>query len=170
MNLKNKRYVAAVVAVLTTIALTSCEGDVMDSNEPTITKSEASARLSQYVQQAVRDTLPEKARLENHGPVAELGCTDPAGKSDGRLHVSSSHWIRDIDPISFNENFDAINGWWTAKGWKIVNDDRPGDMFINADNPADQFGMSIQANDKNEFSMTVSSPCIWPNGTPQPKN
>lgn len=169
MSPKNKRYITAAAAVSTMMLLTSCEGDAMDSNEPTITKSEASARLSQYVQQIVQDTLPKTARLEDHGPASELGCTDPAGKPDGRLHVSASHWIRDIDPVAYNKHFDAIKGWWTKNGWKIVNDDRPGDMFINADNPVDQFGMSIQANDKNDFSMTVSSPCVWPTGTPQPK-
>jgi hypothetical protein len=170
MSLKNKRYIAAVAAVSTVMMLASCEGDAMDSDEPTITKLEASARLSRYVQQIVQDTLPKTVRLEDHGPVSELGCTDPVGKPDGRLHVSASHWIRGIDPVTYNKHFDAIKGWWATNGWKIVNDDRPGDMFINADNPVDQFGMSIQANDKNDFSMTVSSPCVWPNGTPQPRN
>lgn len=36
-------------------------------------------------------------------------------------------------------------------------------------NNEDEVGLSLQTNDQNRLYIIASSPCVWPNGKPEPE-
>ncbi|OZM73192.1 hypothetical protein CFN78_09960 [Amycolatopsis antarctica] len=140
-----------------------------DQGQPTITAQQAKEQTERDVRELVT-ALPAGARLEklhyDQGP-----CTDESGAGFGkRVQPNVSYWVRDLDPAQYNIHFDAMKAWLQGHGWIVRNDDRPSDMFLNAFRERDQFTMSLQANKKGGLTLGASSPCVWPEGTPEPEN
>ncbi|WP_370949054.1 hypothetical protein AB5J62_16290 [Amycolatopsis sp. cg5] len=154
---------AVFVASLAT--LTACGDETMD---PTMTAAQAKAQAAEHVREATTASLPTGFQLIDRGSLP-LGCTDTQGKPDGRTEIAVDYWIDGIDRAKNDDYVDAVKNWWTAHGWNIESDSRPRDMFVNAKNSHTEFTMSIKATPDGRLSIDASSPCVWPNGTPQPK-
>jgi hypothetical protein len=138
-------------------------GDVMKS---TITEQQARERVEQHIQGAL-SSLPGSAQrklfTQNRSE-----CTDPTDDGpQGRYEISATYEIVGLDPAEFPKHFTAIVQWWTSHDFKVLTDSRPKDQYVFARNSTDAFDMSVQANDLGKFYLGATSPCVWPNGTPQ---
>lgn len=139
-----------------------------DPNKPTITAQQATQQVQQYVKDLMV-VFPREAVLEQHGDVLTGPCANPSGVGfEKRVQVSVEYWIRGLDTARYNEYFDAMKAWLPSHGWTVSTDSRPRDMFLNAYRGDDSFTMSLQANNKGGLSIGTASPCVWPNGTPEP--
>ncbi|KFU80010.1 hypothetical protein SAMN04489729_2549 [Amycolatopsis lurida] len=136
--------------------------------ESTITEQQARDKVEQYIQGAL-SALPDGAAVK---PFTRnrSECTDPTDKGPlGRFEISATYEIVGLDSARFAEHFAAITQWWEANAFKILTDARPTDQYVFARNTGDAFDMSIKANDLGKFYVGATSPCVWPNGTPEPQ-
>ncbi|WP_037304495.1 hypothetical protein [Amycolatopsis orientalis] len=136
--------------------------------KPTITEQQAREKVEAYIQAAFA-VLPGSARRK---PFTQnrSECADPTDNGpQGRFEISATYEVTGLEPAKFAEYFDAVVGWWTAHGFKVLTDSRPKDQYVFARNNADAFDMSVQANDLGKFYLGATSPCVWPNGTPEPQ-
>lgn len=139
-----------------------------DPNKPTITAAQAATQAQQYVKDLIV-VFPAEATLEQHGDVLTGPCANPSGVGfDKRVQASVDYWIRGLDAARYHEYFDAMKAWLPAGGWTIDTDSRPKDMFLHANRADDEFTLTLQANNKGGLSIGAASPCVWPNGTPDP--
>ncbi|MEV6912170.1 hypothetical protein [Amycolatopsis sp. NPDC051071] len=136
--------------------------------KPTITEHQAKDRVELYIR-TVLSTLPATAQrklfTQNRSE-----CTDPTDNGpQGRFEISATYEVTGLDPAKFAEYFDAIVKWWSAHGFEVLTDSRPKDQYVFVRNNRDAFDMSVQANDLGKFYLGATSPCVWPNGTPEPQ-
>jgi len=134
----------------------------------TITEHEAKDRVELYIE-AVVAALPGSAERK---PFTQhrSECTDPTDDGpQGRFEISATYEVTGLEPARFGEYFDAIVQWWTAHDFTILTDSRPKDQYVFVRNNADAFDMTVQANDLGKFYVGATSPCVWPNGTPEPQ-
>jgi hypothetical protein len=76
-------------------------------------------------------------------------------------------WIRGVAEEDNEVALVLMHDHWVDSGYRIVNDNRPDDPFINARNEEDNFLVATQYNKNGTLSLTVGSPCLWPDGTPE---
>jgi hypothetical protein len=137
----------------------------------TITQQQAVERVEQYIREVVTALAP-RARLEVLYGSDGSACDDPTDNGPrGRVIASRSYWLRDIPAEKNEEYVTAIVHWWTEHDFGILTDDRPNDVYVWAENRRDGFRMSVQqtATGPPQLSLGATSPCVWPNGTPEPK-
>ena len=156
------RFALLVVAVL--VATVACGGDKV---EPSISLADAQATASKDLREAAAAVFPPGFSLEEMPP-QPLPCTGSSNRPDGRVLVGVSFWVNGIDNARNNSYFDALKNWWTAHGWAVATDSRPGDMFVNAGR--DGYLMSLQASVNGRLSLGNSTPCVWRSGTPEPSS
>lgn len=160
----NGAWIVVVVAMLTIFA-TGCGEAVRN----TITQQQAEQRVEENYRMVLA-LLPKEAR-----PALQVGdiqpCDDPTDDGPrGRVIASVSYQVRDLQAADFNAHFDAIKQWWTDHNFRILDDSRPKNMYLWAENNGDGFRMALQANDVGGFYIISTSPCVWPEGTPAPQN
>ncbi|SFQ43329.1 hypothetical protein SAMN05421810_107144 [Amycolatopsis arida] len=143
--------------------------NINDQPETTVTVQQATERVKQYARE-LKGALPVDAVLEER-TVSQGNCEDPSGGGFGkRVQAWADYWVRGLDPAQYNAYFDAMKSWLSSHGWRVGADRRPGDMFLNAVHEGDEFTMSLAANDKGGLALATSSPCVWPDGTPEPES
>lgn len=135
----------------------------------TITLDEAKQRANAYVEQ-VSAALPSKPRLVPiFGGISTLECTDPDDNGPkGRITAAADYFLEDI-PVERNpEIFDFFRRHLTQQGFKVRTQQSD---FLVMVNPKDGFRIGLQESGDGSkgISLTVSSPCVWPNGTPSPQ-
>ncbi|WP_039796126.1 hypothetical protein [Amycolatopsis alba] len=136
--------------------------------KPTITEQQATERVEGYLK-AVLAALPGTAELK---PFTRnrSECTDPTDDGPhGRFEISSTYEVAGLEPARFAEYFDAVVQWWSAHDFTVLTDSRPKDQYVFVRSNVDAFDMSVQANDLGKFYVGATSPCVWPNGTPEPE-
>ncbi len=134
--------------------------------KPTITEQQAKDKVELYIETAL-SALPATARRK---PFTRnrSECTDPTDKGpQGRFEISATYEVTGLDTAKFAEYFDALVQWWSAHDFEVLTDSRPKDQYVFVRNNADAFDMSAQANDLGKFYVGATSPCVWPNGTPE---
>lgn len=138
--------------------------------KPTITEQQATQRVDDYVRQAMT-ALPPEARLEVLSATSSSSCDDPTDNGPrGRVSVGNIYWVRDLPKESNHQYFDAVTKWWTDHNFGILDNIRdPDSNYVWAENKTDGFRMSFSDNPKGELTLSANSPCVWPNGTPEPK-
>jgi hypothetical protein len=158
----HRRLVVGIglMAVLTS----GCGGDVRN----TITQQEAAKRVEEHIH-AVVALLPKEARLEQ-GLSTPQNCDDPTDNGPrGRITESHTYQIHDLPPAEYNAYFDTIKQWWETHNYQILADSRPKAMYLWAENKNDSFRISVKSNDVGGFYVISTSPCVWPQGTPAPR-
>ncbi|RZS34821.1 hypothetical protein EV193_108170 [Herbihabitans rhizosphaerae] len=135
----------------------------------TITQDEAAKRGEDYLRQAIM-ALPPQARPEPFGPITFDPCDDPTDRGPrGRVEVSHRYKINGLPPAENSRHIDLVKQWWESHGWRVLSDDRrTNGRHLWVENTADSFHMSITSNPGNELYIGVTSPCVWPKGTPEP--
>jgi hypothetical protein len=134
----------------------------------TITEQQATVLAERYVRQAMV-ALPGEARLEVQDSTSSSACDDPSDNGPkGRVTVGNVYWVRGI--ANENKYFDAVLAWWKAHGFAVMEDDRPKGNWISVENRKDGFRMAFRDNPKGDLLLGADSPCVWPKGTPTPRD
>ncbi|WP_406633771.1 hypothetical protein [Amycolatopsis sp. WGS_07] len=100
-------------------------------------------------------------------------CTDSSDQETGQVRVGVTYWVDGPDRAQNNSYYEKLKQWWHDKGWTIGTDTWAGDQFVNARN-GDGYLMSLTGTVTGtvlgRLSVGASSPCVWPNGTPEPRS
>lgn len=148
--LRRPRGAVTVLLLVLTVVLAGCGERAAG---PRVTESQAYDRIEGMVRSAV-DALPA-ARLEPSAPAESTRCE---GQAEGRVVVSNSYWLRDIDYD--DRYFDTMLRWWTEHGFEVVDDLRPERHYLWVEKTADGFRMSLRANENGELLLGAESPCL----------
>lgn len=157
-----------MVAIAATLLSGCGNGAEMRS---TITQQQASERAEQYIRETV-SALSPSARLELSRRFDDSPCDDPTDNGPkGRVIASSVYWLNDIPADRQSEYVDALVRWWSEHDFAILTDKRPNDTYVLVENRRDGFRMSVQQTvvGPQRLSLGATSPCVWPNGTPEPE-
>lgn len=135
----------------------------------TITLDQAKQRAIAYAHQ-VGAVLPGKPRLVPNGGMTTLECTDPDDNGpQGRSSTGGSFFLRDIPQKQLPEIFNFFHSYLTQQGFAVHIQQSD---FLVMENPKDSFRVGLQEGGEGSskgLSLIVSSPCVWPNGTPSPQ-
>jgi hypothetical protein len=165
-----RRYSAAAfllvaAAIFTT---TGCSNVVTGAGmQNTITIDQAEQRANAYAQQ-VSAVLPGKPRLvPNAGGITTLECTDPDDNGpQGRISAGGGFFLQDIPQERIPEIFDFFSRYLTQQGFQVHIQQS---AVLVMENPKDGFRVGLQEGGEGSsksLGLIVSSPCVWPNGTP----
>ncbi|MFL6140673.1 MAG: hypothetical protein ACJ72N_02235 [Labedaea sp.] len=138
----------------------------------TITQQQASERAERYIREAVAGLIPP-ARLEVLSSFDDSPCDDPTDNGPkGRVIASRGYWLNDISPDQHSAYVDDLVRWWSEHNFTVLTDNRPGNVYVWAENRNDGFRMAIQQTEigPKRLSLGATSPCVWPNGTPEPQS
>lgn len=134
--------------------------------EETMTQEEAAERAREQIDNLM-EALPETAQLEERGGPNFAACDDPTdGGPRDRVTVSDSYWIRGLPVEDNDQTIELMYEYWTANGYRVLRDERPDKPSIAVENEEDFFWMSLRISDEGSLSISASSPCVWPEGTP----
>lgn len=134
---------------------------------PTITQDEATGKLQEYADETLA-ALPEEAEFEERRGPNPAPCDDTSMLgAKKRVTVSEFFWIRGIPEEDNETALELMHDHWTENGYQILNDNRPDDPFINAGNEEDSFQIASEYNKNGTLSLTIRSPCLWPDGDPE---
>ena len=134
---------------------------------PTITQDEATEKVGEHADDTLT-ALPEEAQLEERGGPSPSPCGDSSILGpQGRVTVGEFFWIRGIPEEDNETTLELMHDHWNNNGYQILNDNRPDDPFINVENKEDNFLIATQYNKNGTLSLTIGSPCLWPDGTPE---
>jgi hypothetical protein len=138
----------------------------------TITQQQAGERAERYIREAVAGLTPP-ARLEVLSSFDDSPCDDPTDNGPkGRVIASRGYWLNDISPDQHSTYVDDLVRWWSEHNFTVLTDNRPGNVYVWAENRHDGFRMAIQQTEigPKRLSLGATSPCVWPNGTPEPQS
>lgn len=136
---------------------------------PTITLAEANRVIEQNVKAALT-ALPDTAKLKPFNVIEDFPCEDPDdGGPPGRSWAERSDQVIGLDPEKIPEYYHLLRTWWLNHGFTILREfPDEGDQRISVERKSDGFRMGFQANHLGKMYLESSSPCVWPNGTPEP--
>lgn len=138
---------------------------MIPGRQPTITLDEAKHRAHAYFDDIVR-ALPVTPRLEEVGSPTSIECTDPTDNGPrGRYDYGFAYFLDGIPTERNPEIYQVFRTYLTGRGFVPYADD-PG--FLGMESTRDGFRAVLeQSIDASQsLSLTISAPCVWPNGTP----
>ncbi len=137
--------------------------------ESTITLADAARKVDVYAEQA-RQALGADVKFINPYKDYDFPCSNADGSpSKNRREATVDYRLEGVASDQIPVFFQKIRVHWEKTGFAITDDDKKG-SFLAAKNNVDGFKMGMQANHLNEISLSVSSPCVWRNGTPEPNS
>jgi hypothetical protein len=167
--IKSRLWARVTVIVLTVlVSLSGCGWRAGMS--PTLNEQQATDRVQQHIDDTVAIIQPTP-RLERQSFVASRPCDLPSDNGPlGRITVGHIYWLREV-PVERNaEVFATVERYWVNNGWLVLADDTSSEApFLSVENREDSFRMSLSSSIDGQLSIGASSPCIWPNGTPEPQ-
>lgn len=125
-----------------------------------ITRDEAEEQLEEHAT-AAADALPDELELDPSNKLSAPTC----GSSEDRIRLSRSYWLDALPEEDNDTNVDTLVQHWQDNGYEITADERPDELFVSVTDTEDDFGLYVQVSVEGYLSMTVSSPCIWPEGS-----
>ncbi|GAA2018654.1 hypothetical protein GCM10009839_13560 [Catenulispora yoronensis] len=131
----------------------------------TITLDAAKQRVQTYVDQ-IAAIFPVKPQLVPNGALTSAECQDPDdGGPKGRYDASIDYFLRGVPAAENPAMFAALRSYASQNGYKSIEDNA---TILTYQNPKDGFrvGMEQSVLGGQGLSLTVSAPCVWPNGTP----
>ncbi len=136
---------------------------------PTITSRQAIDHVEAMIAEAIAQ-LPDGAQRSTYSSYDDLDCLI-GGYDDGTVYVEHAYAIEGIpaDAASHQAYFDTFKRYWQRRGYREIGD-------------RGRKGREVRYEDRDRFEITLTtithegalvikgrSPCIWPNGTPEPK-
>ncbi|ACZ88956.1 hypothetical protein [Streptosporangium roseum] len=140
-------------------------------NRPAMTQAQALVRIEQLIKETV-DAITPKPRLDLYRPSLNInGCFDPTdGGSEDRVVISRSYYLRDIAREQIAEVARQVKQHWEQQGHYIEGASKSG-LNISGHSQPDDFLLSLSLTGDNDvLGLGVTSPCIWPSGTPEPSS
>jgi hypothetical protein len=103
--------------------------------------------------------LPEQVRAERvaGGPAP---CGDAADDGPEWYAASVDYRIHGVPPEEYGRCFDALVALWSANGFAVLTDARPQGLYVWVQRAVDGFQMAAQANERGDFYLTSTSPCV----------
>ncbi|MEU7984495.1 hypothetical protein AB0B56_06475 [Streptosporangium canum] len=162
------RLIAMIIAIA--ILATGCTGGEA-VNGPTMTQAEALVRVEQLIKETVAVIRP-RPRLDLYRPSLNVNsCLDPTdGGSEDRIVIGRSYYLRDIPRYQVAEVARQVKQYWEQQGYYIEGVSANG-LNIAGHSQPDDFLISLASTGNNDvLNLGVTSPCVWPNGTPEPSS
>lgn len=159
-------YRTAAIVALSMLALTSC--GKADKLKPTMTLERAKQQVMAYDLDILSTLLGEQQAFVSE-PVSS-GCeSDSDSGPKGRVRLHRTDWALGVVPVDRNpEMFETFRKHLAELGFEPFSKDAGWEYYKNKSN-----GFTAErqesSDDTKKLSLTVSSPCVWPNGTPGPK-
>lgn len=142
--------------------------------QPTETTAQAAQRVQGLVEEAFAH-LPAGAELEFNDGSDFGSCDDGAGlNANGKVFVEKRYRIV-ADPAGAwprDQAIPALVAFWQQAGYQVYNDQRDARPPRYVVRTPDDYLVLIAAWDRKtyyDYTLTSSSPCIWENGSPDPK-
>lgn len=137
----------------------------------TITQQEAERRVDAYAQGAGA-AFPSTARLEvSHRSTTR--CDDPTDHGPlGRVNAGVSYKVRGLSEPDMPQYFNSFAEWLARNDFVILTDKREvtkAGAMIWAENKHDAFRIILDYIPGVDPTISVGSPCVWPDGTPAPE-
>ncbi|MFC9328742.1 hypothetical protein [Kitasatospora sp. NPDC057015] len=162
------RYRTAATAAVVMLALASCaSGGKTDASKPTITEVQAKQQVMAYDLDILSTLLGEQQAMVSEPFSSECETSSqPGPKGRVRLH-SSDHGLGVVAVERNPGMFETFRKHLAEKGFEPVNKDAGWEYYKNK---ANGFTAELQESSdaSKKLTLTVSSPCVWPNGTPGP--
>ncbi|PFG49375.1 hypothetical protein ATK36_4526 [Amycolatopsis sulphurea] len=137
--------------------------------QPTISSEQAKRITVNTVHSAATASFPPGYKLTEIVFPNE-SCTDSSDNDTGQIRVGITYWVDGPDRAHNNAYYENLKRWWHNNGWTVETDTWSGKQFANAHND-DGYLMSLTGTVTGpvlgRLSIGASSPCVWPNGTPE---
>ena len=161
---------SAAVTIMLVVSLSSCTSadNQKVPMKNTITQQQANQQAEQYVHDAAAAVFSD-AQLEILSAFEDSPCDDPTDNGPrGRVIASRNYWLNAIPTDKHADYVNALVQWWGSHDFAILTDDRP--HYVWVENRTDGFRMAIQqtVTGPPRLSIGATSPCVWPNGSPEP--
>jgi hypothetical protein len=171
------RTVRLILVIAAVISIAGCQpggilGGRMNSSadEPTITKSQALTRIEQLINGTVGVIRP-KPRLKLYRPSLIDGvCDNPLGPGfEDPIEVSREYHLEGLpkDESALRRVVADVKAYWQKEGHNITAEHENGLQLFGHSRP-DDFLITIGRVADNVLTLTATSTCLWPNGTPEP--
>ncbi|MFF5212736.1 hypothetical protein [Streptosporangium sp. NPDC000396] len=162
----------AVMIVAVALLVAGCTGGEA-VNEPTMTEAQALARVEQLIKETAAVIKP-KPRLDLYRPsLNPNSCLDPTdGGSEDRVVMNRSYYLRDIPQDQVAEVARQVKQYWEQQG-HYVQGTSPNGLNISGRSRPDDFLLSLAPTEDDHgivLGLAATSPCVWPNGTPEPSS
>jgi hypothetical protein len=164
----HRRIAQTTAAFALVVSLTSCAHHGGAAMHPTQNQQQTSDLLQQHLQQSVAALTPHHPSLRPVG-TGQTPCDDPNDAGDtGKISLYAAYLLDnlpkgpDAAPL-----FDQILTYWTTHGFRLRSDERPTTQSIDVENTTDGVRIGIETGRDGTISLSLSSACIWPNGTPE---
>jgi len=136
--------------------------------QSTITIEQANQKVEDYSVQ-IRQALPAEAQYEISSSEKAGTCTDPSDNGPkSRVLASRTYKVLGLPKDKIPGYFDALRAWWQNHDFRVL-DNTPPNEFLWVENNADGFRMTAKSNIGGELYLIATSPCVWPDGTPEPQ-
>ncbi|MGH3716052.1 MAG: hypothetical protein ACRDT4_21705 [Micromonosporaceae bacterium] len=159
-----------VVAVLVVpmVMLVGCTGRGAGM-QPTETVAEASERVEALLKEAIAQ-LPAAAMIEDPQQADGLPCDDPTdGGPRGRVIVEYDYAIAGLASEDYPRHFDTLQTYWEDRGYRKIEFYKDGPHWWLKYTDSDGYRIILGTGfDGSNLWIRSSSPCVWPNGTPEP--
>jgi hypothetical protein len=168
------RCVRSIAVALTILMVAACglgSGGGKRVEKNTMTQRQATERVEQIIRDtiAMLDPVPHLERQEAMSQ--PRSCVDPTdGGSPDRTVISHTYLLRGLPDDHNGTVAKRIKAYWDSKGVRFSNADglASNEPDITGYTRQDEFLVSLSTNAQKVLMLTVTSPCIWPNGTPGP--
>lgn len=170
---RGTRWVS-IIAILAAAAMLSGCADILrigPGMQNTITAQEAVRKVADYGMTTAA-AFPASAWLERQsGDVINCGFPTDHGPL-GRVTAGVSYWVRGLPQSEVPQQYDAFVQWLSRNDFVILFNDRSPTYgaFISGQSREDAFRVAFSHVPGVDPTVSVDSPCVWPNGTPEPKS
>ena len=155
-----------LIAMLVAVTTSCTAGQI----EPTMTKDEALARVEELINDTVAIIEPRPRLDVDPTTLTPYRCIGFVGDDwDGRIYISRAYWLRGIprDKDKLADIARRVRLHWEQRGYRIEGTSKDGINIAARSMPGD-FVLALSRTAGDVLGIEVSSPCIWPNGTPEP--
>lgn len=161
----HRSHFDSVLVCVLLVFLASCGQPSGDTLHSTPSIEQANERVEKYLADA-KEILPGthevQHRYEETAGVCDGG-TD--GKSDMVL-ATRTIGFSGLSDDQLSSYFEKFKNWWPTHGYRVLK--YTPNYYLRVERNTDGFRMTLKANDEGWLFLTSTSPCVWPNGTPEP--
>ncbi|MER7752788.1 hypothetical protein [Kitasatospora sp. NPDC097643] len=162
-----RRATATAVLAVTVLALNACGAStVQERSKPTITLDQAKKQIDDDLA-AILAKLPVKP-ANSLGAFSDLECEANDVGPHGRTQTRRGYDFGDVPSAPKAETVNAFRTFLTGQGFQPVEDPAGAhNDWVRLKNQ-DGFLATLDgvADTSHDLTLRVSSPCVWPNGTP----
>jgi hypothetical protein len=142
-------------------------------NEKTMTTDQVTTRIEQIIRDTVAAINPTPQLQMVDYLSQPTTCVDPTdGGSSDRTVLNRHYRLVGIPTDRNGEVGQQVKIYWESKGYDITSAVRLNsrDPQITAFTKPDEFSISLKTGGDGSLGIGSTSPCFWPNGTPEPSN